>query len=48
MLRNDERLHEGVIVRPVGGYELPNHLRVSIGLPEENQAFIKAMKKLRG
>lgn len=44
----DELLHEGVIVRPVGGYELPNHLRVSIGLPEENQAFIKAMKKLRG
>ncbi|WP_417440740.1 histidinol-phosphate transaminase [Idiomarina sp.] len=44
----DQLLHEGVIVRPVGGYELPNHLRVSIGLPEENQAFTKAMKKLRG
>ncbi len=44
----DELLHEGVIVRPVTGYELPNHLRVSIGLPEENEAFIKAMKKLRG
>ncbi|WP_113905784.1 histidinol-phosphate transaminase [Aliidiomarina celeris] len=36
-------LHKGVIVRPVAGYELPNHLRVSIGLPEENQAFINAM-----
>lgn len=41
-------LHEGVIVRPVAGYQLPRHLRVSIGLPEENDAFIQAMKKLRG
>lgn len=40
-------LHEGVIVRPVAGYELPNHLRVSIGLPEENQAFIDAMRNIR-
>ncbi|RUO60206.1 histidinol-phosphate transaminase [Pseudidiomarina insulisalsae] len=39
-------LHEGVIVRPVAGYELPHHLRVSIGLPEENDAFIRAMEKL--
>lgn len=41
-------LHEGVIVRPVAGYELPRHLRVSIGLPEENEAFIRAMRKLLG
>ncbi|MGQ4275799.1 histidinol-phosphate transaminase [Pseudidiomarina sp. E22-M8] len=41
-------LHEGVIVRPVAGYELPRHLRVSIGLPEENEAFIRAMRKLIG
>ena len=39
-------LHEGVIVRPVAGYELPHHLRVSIGLPEENQAFIEAMERI--
>lgn len=36
-------LHKGVIVRPVAGYELPRHLRVSIGLASENQAFIDAM-----
>ncbi|MDX1705516.1 histidinol-phosphate transaminase [Pseudidiomarina sp.] len=36
-------LHAGVIVRPVAGYELPRHLRVSIGLPEENEVFISAM-----
>ncbi|MCC5854983.1 MAG: histidinol-phosphate transaminase [Idiomarina sp.] len=39
-------LEKGVIVRPVAGYELPHHLRVSIGLPEENEAFIQAMKAL--
>ncbi|MGM0481191.1 MAG: histidinol-phosphate transaminase [Pseudomonadota bacterium] len=42
----EKLLHEGVIVRPVTGYGLPNHLRVSIGLQEENQAFIDAMLKL--
>lgn len=37
-------LQKGVIVRPVGGiYEMPNHLRVSIGTEEENQFFIDAL-----
>ncbi|MYN30186.1 histidinol-phosphate transaminase [Duganella levis] len=36
-------LKQGVIVRPVGGYGLPEWLRVSIGLPEENEAFIEAL-----
>lgn len=39
-------LQQGVIVRPVAAYELPNHLRVSIGLAEENQAFIDAMRTI--
>jgi histidinol-phosphate aminotransferase len=39
-------LREGVIVRPVGGYGLKTHLRVTIGLPEENERFVKAMKKV--
>ena len=39
-------LQLGVIVRPVGGYEMPNHLRVSIGLEEENTAFINGLKQL--
>jgi histidinol-phosphate aminotransferase len=38
-------LRQGVIVRPVGNYGLPKWLRVSIGLPEENAAFIEALKK---
>ncbi|MDU8924241.1 histidinol-phosphate transaminase [Pasteurellaceae bacterium LIM206] len=39
-------LREGVIVRPVAGYGLPNHLRISIGLPEENQRLFDALKKV--
>ncbi|HET6655691.1 MAG TPA: histidinol-phosphate transaminase [Gammaproteobacteria bacterium] len=39
-------LREGVIVRPIGGYDLPNHLRVTVGLPEENRRFIDALKKV--
>ena len=39
-------LREGVIVRPVGGYGLKTHIRVTIGLPGENKRFIKAIKKV--
>jgi len=39
-------LREGVIVRPVANYGMPNHLRVTIGLPEENARFIEALKKI--
>ena len=39
-------LRKGVIVRPIGVYEMPNHLRVSIGLPEENEKFLTALKVL--
>ena len=38
-------LKQGVIVRPVGAYGLPQWLRISIGLPQENAAFIAALKK---
>ncbi len=38
-------LKKGVIVRPVGGiYEMPNHLRISIGTEKENLFFIDALK----
>lgn len=37
-------LKRGIIVRPVGNYGLPQWLRVSIGLPHENAAFIDALK----
>lgn len=39
-------LREGVIVRPVGGYGLPNHLRVTVGLASENERFLRALAKV--
>ncbi|MEY3288857.1 MAG: hypothetical protein RLZZ419_1099 [Pseudomonadota bacterium] len=36
-------LRKGVIVRPVGNYELPEHLRISIGTVSENQLFLQAL-----
>ena len=36
-------LARGVIVRPVAGYGMPRHLRVSVGLPEENERFLDAL-----
>ncbi|MGR8941321.1 MAG: histidinol-phosphate transaminase [Gammaproteobacteria bacterium] len=36
-------LRKGVIVRPVGNYEMPNHLRISIGTEEENNLFLQAL-----
>ncbi len=41
-------LKQGVIVRPVGNYGLPQWLRISIGLPQENAVFIEALKKALG
>jgi histidinol-phosphate aminotransferase len=38
-------LKQGVIVRPVGNYGLPQWLRISIGLQEENATFIAALKQ---
>jgi len=34
---------QGVIVRPVANYGLPNHLRVTVGLPHENEKMIDAL-----
>ncbi|MBK5970547.1 MULTISPECIES: histidinol-phosphate transaminase [Thiorhodovibrio] len=38
-------LREGVICRPVANYGLPNHLRISIGLQEENARLLAALAK---
>ncbi|NQD91835.1 histidinol-phosphate transaminase [Pseudomonas sp. CrR25] len=45
---NQALLREGVIVRPVAGYGMPNYLRVSIGLPEENARFLAVLAKVLG
>jgi len=39
-------LREGVIVRPVAGYGLRTHLRVTAGLPDENVKFINALSRV--
>jgi len=39
-------LAKGVITRPVANYGLPKHLRVSVGLREENAVFLDAMQAL--
>ena len=41
-------LRQGVIVRPVANYGLPQHLRVTVGLAAENQRFIDALKSALG
>lgn len=39
-------MQEGVILRPVAGYGLLNHARVTIGRPAENRRFIAALKRV--
>jgi histidinol-phosphate aminotransferase len=36
-------LHQGIIVRPVENYDLPGHLRVTVGTEKENRSFINAL-----
>ena len=38
-------LAQGVIVRPIGNYGLPEHLRITVGLPSENQRAILSLRK---
>jgi histidinol-phosphate aminotransferase len=37
-------LTQGVIVRPVGAYEFPEHVRVTVGKMDENHRFIEALR----
>jgi histidinol-phosphate aminotransferase len=37
-------LRSGVIVRPIGGYGLPQHLRVTVGTAEENDRVLQALE----
>jgi histidinol-phosphate aminotransferase len=41
---NRKLLQQGVIVRPIAGYGLPKHLRVTIGLERENARFLEALE----
>ena len=39
-------LGQGVIVRPMGGYQFPEHVRVTVGTMDENRKFIGALQKV--
>lgn len=41
-------LREAVIVRPVANYDLPTHLRISIGTKAENDRLIAALARVLG
>jgi histidinol-phosphate aminotransferase len=43
---NRALLERGVIVRPIAGYGMPEHLRVSVGLAEENTRFLKVLGEI--
>jgi histidinol-phosphate aminotransferase len=39
---------QGIILRPMDGYGLPEFIRISVGTPAENERVIAALKKLLG
>jgi len=41
-------LHEGVVVRPMGGYGFPAAQRITVGLRVENQRCVAALAKVLG
>jgi histidinol-phosphate aminotransferase len=40
----DAMQQQGVIVRPMGGYQLPEWIRISVGTPPENERCLGALK----
>jgi len=43
---NQKLLQNGVIVRPIANYEMPDYLRVSVGLFSENAKFLEVLEKI--
>jgi histidinol-phosphate aminotransferase len=44
----DAMQKQGVIVRPMGGYQLPEWIRISVGTPQENERCLGALKSALG
>ena len=38
-------LRQGVIVRPIANYGMPDYLRVSVGMEDENRVFLRALEQ---
>lgn len=43
---NEQLLQRGIIVRPLGAYHMSNFLRISVGTPKQNDAFLQALKSI--
>lgn len=43
---HENLLRQGIAIRPLGAFGLPDCFRVTVGLPDENEAFIKAFRKV--
>ena len=41
-------LRQGVIIRAMDAYGLPDYFRVNVGLPQENRRFLEALKQVLG
>ncbi|MGH8226220.1 MAG: histidinol-phosphate transaminase [Gammaproteobacteria bacterium] len=41
-------LQEGIITRPLDAYDMPRHLRLSVGLHEQNERLIAALGRILG
>lgn len=39
-------LRRGIIVRPIGGYELPQHLRITVGTEQQNARCLEALAEV--
>ena len=42
----DAMQRQGVIVRPMGGYQLGEWIRITVGTPEQNERCLKALKSV--
>jgi histidinol-phosphate aminotransferase len=42
----EKLLREGVIVRPLVGFGMPDHVRITVGLPKENERLVEALRRL--
>jgi len=41
-------LRQGVIIRAMDAYGLPDHIRVNVGLPQENRRFLQTLQQALG
>lgn len=46
MVLYQKLLHKGVIVRPLVAYDMPSHLRITIGTSEQNERFLEALQSV--